>query len=55
VHLVAAEVPEDTDPCNQMERLEHTAFKYRLNALPDPSKLVRLAYQDGAVADNNND
>lgn len=37
-----------------MERLAHCAFKYWLNALPDPVKLVRLAYQDGAVADNNN-
>jgi hypothetical protein len=38
-----------------MERLPKATFKYWLNALPELSKLVRLAYQDSAVADNNND
>ncbi|APO82027.1 hypothetical protein BL240_11450 [Pseudomonas putida] len=47
--------PEDTGPCNQMERLAHITFKYWLNALPDPPKLVRLALRDRAVADNYND
>jgi len=35
--------PEDTDRCNTMERLTIATFKYWLNALPKPAKLVRLA------------
>jgi hypothetical protein len=34
---------EDTDRCDWMERLLKVTFKYWLNALSRPAKLVRLA------------
>lgn len=44
------EVPQLNGVCNQMERLAHSAFKYWLNALPEPPKLVRLAVFPVGVA-----